>query len=253
MDDKKLTGWLKKTVSPNKETKSQHYQKPHHSPHQKPHSKPQGGAKMRIIPLGGLEEVGKNITAIEYGNDIIVVDCGMSFAGPEMLGVDYIVPDVTYLQQNKKKIRGVIFTHGHLDHIGAAQYMIPKLGNPQLFATKLTAGLLRNRLRDFALDKTAKIHEYREDSKLKLGAFEVEFFRVNHSIPDGMGLFIKTPAGKIVHTGDFKFDYAPAMDKPADLQRIGEIGRQGIDVLMCDSTNATRPGSVNQKKKLQKP
>ncbi|MCK5600243.1 ribonuclease J [Candidatus Pacearchaeota archaeon] len=250
MDDKKLTGWLKKTVSPNKETKSQHYQKPHHSPHQKPHSKPQGGAKMRIIPLGGLEEVGKNITAIEYGNDIIVVDCGMSFAGPEMLGVDYIVPDVTYLQQNKKKIRGVIFTHGHLDHIGAAQYMIPKLGNPQLFATKLTAGLLRNRLRDFALDKTAKIHEYREDSKLKLGAFEVEFFRVNHSIPDGMGLFIKTPAGKIVHTGDFKFDYAPAMDKPADLQRIGEIGRQGIDVLMCDSTNATRPGFCKSEKEI---
>jgi ribonuclease J len=166
----------------------------------------------------------------------------MSFAGPEMLGVDYIVPDVTYLQQRKQNIRGIIFTHGHLDHIGAAQYVIPKLGNPPLYATKLTAGLLKNRLREFALDQSVKLHEYDETTKLKLGHFELEFFRVNHSIPDGMGVFIKSPAGKIVHTGDFKFDHAPAIDKPADLQRIGEIGRKGIDVLLIDSTNAVKPG-----------
>lgn len=210
----------------------------------------QGGAKMRIIPLGGLEEVGKNIMAIEYGNDIIIIDCGMSFAGPEMLGVDYIVPDVSYLQKRKHNVRGIIFTHGHLDHIGAAQYIIPKLGNPHLYATKLTAGLLKNRLREFALDKTAKIHEYNESTTLKLGAFEVEFFRVNHSIPDGMGVFVKSPAGTLVHTGDFKFDYAPAIDKPADLQRISQIGRKGIDVLMIDSTNAAKPGFCRSEKDI---
>ncbi len=207
---------------------------------------------MRIIPLGGLEEVGKNITVIEYGNDIIVIDCGMSFAGPDMLGVDYIVPDVSYLQKRKHNVRGIIFTHGHLDHIGAIQYAIPKLGNPHLYATKLAAGLIKNRLREFALDKTAKIHEYNEDSTLKLGAFEIEFFRVNHSIPDGMGVFIKSPAGTIVYTGDFKFDYSPAIDKPADMQRIGEIGRKGIDVLMVDSTNATKPGFCKSEREIAK-
>ena len=205
---------------------------------------------MRIIPLGGLEEVGKNIMAIEYGNDIIVIDCGMSFAGPEMLGVDYIVPDVTYLKEKKRNIRGIVFTHGHLDHIGAVQYILPQLGNPPIYATKLTAGLIRNRLREFGLDKTAKLHEYDETARLKLGAFDVEFFRVNHSIPDGMGVYIKSPAGSAVHTGDFKFDHAPAIDKPADLQRIAEIGKKGIDVLLIDSTNATKPGFCKSEKDI---
>jgi len=139
--------------------------------------KPQGDNRLRIIPLGGLEEVGKNIMAFEYGNDIIVVDCGMSFAGPDMLGVDYIVPDVSYLAERKRNVRGVIFTHGHLDHIGAVQYIIPQLGNPQLYATKLTAGLIRNRLREFGLDKSARIQEFTESTVLKLGAFEVERFQ----------------------------------------------------------------------------
>lgn len=188
--------------------------------------------------------------AIEYGNDIILIDCGMSFAGPEMLGVDYIVPDVTYLEQRKHNVRGIIFTHGHLDHIGAAQYVVPKLGNPPLYATKLTAGLLKNRLREFALDKSIKLHEYDETTKLKLGAFEIEFFRVNHSIPDGMGVYVKSPVGSLVHTGDFKFDYAPAIDKPADLQRIGEIGRKGVDVLLIDSTNAMKPGFCQSEKDI---
>jgi len=209
-----------------------------------------GGNKLRIIPLGGLEEVGKNIMVLEYGNDIIVIDAGMSFAGPDMLGVDYIVPDVSYLAQRKRNIRGIIFTHGHLDHIGAAQYIIPQLGNPPLYATKLTTGLLKNRLREFGLDKSAKLHEFNENSKLKLGVFEVEFFRVNHSIPDGMGVFIKSPAGNLVHTGDFKFDHAPAIDKPADMQRIAEIGQQGIDVLLIDSTNAVKPGFCKSEKDI---
>ena len=226
------------------------HQKKGHHPHPKKNQGHFGEKKMRIIPLGGLEEVGKNIMAIEYGNDIVVIDCGMSFAGPEMLGVDYIVPDVTYLQQRKKNIRGIIFTHGHLDHIGAAQYVIPKVGNPPVFATKLTAGLLMNRLKEFKLDKSTKIHEFDETKKLKLGAFEIEFFRVNHSIPDGMGVYIKSPAGSMVHTGDFKFDHAPAIDKPADLQRIGQIGREGVDVLLIDSTNATKPGFCKSEKEI---
>ena len=198
--------------------------------------------KMRIIPLGGLEEVGKNIMAIEYGNDIIVIDVGMSFAGPEHLGVDYIVPDVTWLEERKHKIRGVIFTHGHLDHIGAIHHILPKLGNPPMYATKLAAGLVMNRLREFALDKTCKLHEYNEDTKLKLGAFEIEFFNVNHSVPEGKGVYVKTPAGSLVHTGDFKFDHSPAIDKPADFQRIAEVGKKGVDVLLIDSTNASKPG-----------
>lgn len=229
------------------------------SPHQHPHPQLRPAqmhhhrvGKLRIIPLGGLEEVGKNITAFEYNNDIIIVDCGMSFAGPEMLGVDYIVPDVSYLEKLKHQVKGIIFTHGHLDHIGAAQYVVPKLGNPPLYASKLTAGLLKNRLKEFALDKNAKIHEYDENKILKLGHFEVEFFRVNHSIPDGMGLYIKSPAGTVVHTGDFKFDHAPAIDKPADLQRIAAIGRKGVDVLMIDSTNAVKPGFCKSEQEIAK-
>ncbi len=241
--NKEISKWVDRNIKPNQPHKK-HF---HHKKHKNP---AHGGAKMRIIPLGGLEEVGKNIMAIEYGNDIIVIDCGMSFAGPEMLGVDYIVPDVSYLQKRKQNIRGIIFTHGHLDHTGAVQYVLPKLGNPPLYATKLTAGLLKNRLREFALDKSAKLHEYDETSTLKLGAFEVKFFRVNHSIPDGMGVFVKSPAGTLVHTGDFKFDHAPAIDKPADLQQIGKIGREGIDVLMIDSTNAVRPGSCKSEQEI---
>ncbi len=271
----KLNEWLDKNTSPQKQTqpqkpapspqKSQHHtqahkgnkppvkhtHKPaHHPSHKQHHSSHKSGDKMRIIPLGGLEEVGKNITAIEYGNDIILIDCGMSFAGPEMLGVDYIVPDVTYLQKKKRNIRGIVFTHGHLDHIGAVQYITPKLGNPPLYATKLTAGLIKNRMREFALDKSMKLHEINEDTKLKLGSFEIEFFRVNHSIPDGVGVFVKSPAGTLVHSGDFKFDHAPAIDKPADMQRIAMIGNKGVDVLMIDSTNAMKPGFCKSEKEI---
>ncbi len=205
---------------------------------------------MRIIPLGGLDEVGKNIMAVEYGQDIILIDCGMSFAGPEMLGVDYIVPDVTYLEQRKRNIRGIVFTHGHLDHIGAVQYVLPRLGNPPIYATKLNTGLIRNRLEEFGLDKSAKLHVYDENTKLKLGQLEVEFFRVNHSIPEGMGVYVKSPVGSLIHTGDFKFDYQPAIDKPADLQRIAELGSRGVDVLLIDSTNGLKPGFCISEQKI---
>lgn len=264
--DNKLNSWLKDKLggkSNNNQPKEpasiykakpiKNTKKPHPKKFdQKPKGKyiPKGGPKMRIIPLGGLEEVGKNIMAIEYKNDIVVIDCGMSFAGPEMLGVDYIVPDVTYLEQRKRNIKGIIITHGHLDHIGAIQYVLPKLGNPPVYATKLTAGLIRNRLKDFALDKTVKLNEFTINSKIKLGQFDVEFFRVNHSIPDGVGLFLKSPVGNLVHTGDFKFDYSPALDEPADLQRIATIGAQGVDVLLIDSTSSTKPGFCKSEKEI---
>ena len=180
--------------------------------------------------------------ALEYGDDIIVIDAGMSFAGPDMLGVDFIVPDISYLEARKKKIRGLLFTHGHLDHIGAIQYVLPKLGNPPVYANKLALGLIKSRLKEFALDKSAHLNLVDETNKLKLGHFEVEFFRVNHSIPNSMGVFINTPVGNVVHTGDFKFDHSPAIDKPTDFQRIAELGKRGIDVLMIDSTNALKPG-----------
>jgi len=269
---KTLNEWLgkdQKTPPQNQTTQKPQHQKPQNPQHQKPQHnhpkqhppvqkhgvKPTGKynhdkSKMRIIPLGGLEEVGKNIMAVEYGNDIVIIDCGMSFAGPEMFGVDYIVPDVSYLQERKHRVRGIVFTHGHLDHIGAAQYIVPKLGNPPLYATKLTAGLLKNRLKEFKLDTTVKLNEYDETTKLKLGEIEIEFFRVNHSIPDGMGVFIKTPAGTLIHTGDFKFDHSPAIDKPADMQRIAELGKKGVDVLLIDSTNATRPGYCKSEKEI---
>ena len=229
--------------------------KPHHSlpkdtPHKTDHRRRSG--KMRIIPLGGLEEVGKNINVIEYENDIILIDAGMSFAGPDMLGVDYIVPDTSYVEAKKRNVRGILFTHGHLDHIGAIQHILPKLGNPPIYGSKLTVAMVKNRLREFGLDKSAKIHVVDEKSKIKLGAFEAEFFRINHSIPDSMGIYVNSPAGSLVHTGDFKFDHSPAIDKPTDFQRIAEIGSRGVDVLMIDSTNALKPGFCKSEAQVAK-
>ncbi|MBI5412467.1 ribonuclease J [Candidatus Peregrinibacteria bacterium] len=192
--------------------------------------------------MGGLEEVGKNMNAFEYGDDIVIVDAGLSFGGPETLGIDYVIPDVAYLESKKRNIRAILFTHGHLDHIGGIPHVLGRLGNPPLYGSKLTMGLVKTRLEEFALDKTAKIHVITPDNKLVLGKFQIEFFYVNHSIPDSMGVLLKTPVGKVVHTGDFKFDHTPAMDAPANFQRIAGIGSQGIDVLMSDSTNAEKPG-----------
>lgn len=233
MEEKKKRGWFRKKKG----------KRPtHHNQAFYTGGKHFGGKKLRIIPLGGLEEVGKNIMALEYDNDIVIIDAGMSFAGPDMLGVDFIVPDISYLAARKHKIRGMIFTHGHLDHIGAIQYVLPKLGNPPIYANKLAMGLIKSRLKEFALDKSAKYNPINEESKLKLGTFEIEFFRVNHSIPNSMGVYINTPVGNVIHTGDFKFDHSPAIDKPTDFQRIAELGKRGIDVLMADSTNALKPG-----------
>lgn len=192
--------------------------------------------------------MGKNLTVFEFGEDIVIVDAGLSFAGPEMLGIDYVIPDVSYLEEKKRNIRALLITHGHLDHIGAIRHVLPKLGNPPIYSSRLALGLIKNQLEEFALDKTAKMHIVNLSHKYTFGKFEVEFFSVNHSIPDSMGVFIKTPVAKVFHTGDFKFDFTPAIDAPANCGRIAEIGNQGIDLMLADSTNAERPGYATSEK-----
>lgn len=196
---------------------------------------------LKIIPLGGLEKVGMNITAIEYEDSIIVVDCGMSFPEDEMLGIDFIIPDVTYLKDNKEKVKGFVLTHGHEDHIGALPYVLKEVNAP-VYATKLTLAILENKLREHNMLKTTKRKVVRYGQSINLGCFRIEFVRINHSIADAAALAIYTPAGTIFHTGDFKVDFTPVFGAPIDLQRIGEIGKKGVLALMCDSTNAERPG-----------
>ncbi len=196
---------------------------------------------LKIIPLGGLEEIGKNITVFEYGNDIIVLDCGMAFPDDEMPGVDIVIPDFTYLEKNKEKIRAVVITHGHEDHIGALPYFLSKINVP-VYGTRLTIGLVQNKLKEHGLDKIVKLHSVLPGNVLRLGEFRVEFIRSNHSIPDAAAIAFHTPVGVILHTGDFKIDSTPIEGKMIDLKRIGELGKKGILALMSDSTNAERPG-----------
>lgn len=195
---------------------------------------------LKIIPLGGLGEVGKNITVIEYKNDIILVDCGLTFPDEEMLGIDVVIPDITYLLKNKDKIRGIVLTHGHEDHIGAIPYVLKKLNLP-IYGTKLTLGLLESKFKEHKLTNV-KLNRVKHGETIKLGAFEVEFIKVGHSIPDSAALAIKTPVGVIVHTGDFKIDYTPIDGDVIDLNRFAELGREGVLALLADSTNALRPG-----------
>ena len=196
---------------------------------------------LKIIPLGGLEEIGKNITVFEYGNDIVVLDCGMAFPDEEMPGVDIVIPDFAYLEKNQDKIRAVVLTHGHEDHIGALPYFLSKINVP-VYGTRLTIGLVLNKLKEHGLDKTVKLHSVLPGNVLKLGEFRVEFIRSNHSIPDAAAIAFHTPVGIILHTGDFKIDSTPIEGKMIDLKRIGELGKKGILALMSDSTNAERPG-----------
>ena len=196
---------------------------------------------LKIIPLGGLEEIGKNITVFEYGNDIVVLDCGMAFPDEEMPGVDIVIPDFAYLEKNQEKIRAVVLTHGHEDHIGALPYFLSKINVP-VYGTRLTIGLVLNKLKEHGLDKTVKLHSVLPGNVLKLGEFRVEFIRSNHSIPDAAAIAFHTPVGVILHTGDFKIDSTPIEGKMIDLKRIGELGKKGILALMSDSTNAERPG-----------
>lgn len=198
-------------------------------------------SNLKIIPLGGLHEIGKNITVFEYENDIIIVDCGLAFPEEDMLGVDLVIPDISYLEKNKDKIRALIITHGHEDHIGAIPYLLKKINVP-IYATRLTCGLIRNKLEEHKLVKSTKLIEVKQGEVVKAGKFSVEFIRSSHSIPDSVALAIKSPAGTVIHTGDFKIDYTPIDGQIMDFGRLAELGNEGVLALMSDSTNSERKG-----------
>ncbi|MCR5486033.1 MAG: ribonuclease J [Lachnospiraceae bacterium] len=206
-------------------------------------------SKLRIIPLGGLEQIGLNITAFEYGDSIIVVDCGLAFPEDDMLGIDLCIPDVTYLKENLDKVKGFVITHGHEDHIGALPYILREVNAP-IYATKLTIGLINRKLEEHGLLKTTKRKVIRNGQSINLGQFRIEFIKTNHSIADASALAIYSPAGIVVHTGDFKVDYTPVYGDAIDLQRFGEIGKKGVLALMCDSTNAERQGFTNSERTI---
>ena len=196
---------------------------------------------LKIIPLGGIEEIGKNITVFEYGNDIVLVDCGVAFPEEDMLGIDLVIPDFSYLEKNKEKIRGLVVTHGHEDHIGSIAYLLKQINVP-IYSTKLTIGLISNKLEEHHLLQTAKLNVVKQGQTIVLGKMRVEFIRSCHSIPDSVALAIHTPVGTVVHTGDFKIDYTPIDDQKIDLGRLAELGNRGVLALLSDSTNAERKG-----------
>jgi len=196
---------------------------------------------LKVIPLGGLEQIGMNITAFEYEDSIIVVDCGLSFPEDDMLGIDLVIPDVTYLKNNIEKVKGFVITHGHEDHIGALPYVLREINVP-IYATKLTMGIIENKLKEHNLTGNTKRKVVKFGQSINLGQFRIEFIKTNHSIVDAAALAIYSPAGIVVHTGDFKVDYTPVFGDAIDLQRFAEIGKKGVLALMCDSTNAERPG-----------
>lgn len=208
-------------------------------------------SKLKAIPLGGLEQIGLNITAFEYEDSIVVVDCGLSFPEDEMLGIDLVIPDITYLKENAEKVKGFVITHGHEDHIGALPYILKELNIP-IYATKLTMGIIENKLEGHGLMKTTKRKVVKFGQSINLGQFRIEFIKTNHSIVDAAALAIYSPAGVVVHTGDFKVDYTPVFGDAIDLQRFAEIGKKGVLALMCDSTNAERPGFTPSEKTVGK-
>ena len=204
---------------------------------------------VKIIPLGGLEQIGMNITAIEYEDTIVVIDCGLAFPEEDMLGIDLVIPDISYLKDNIDKVKGLVVTHGHEDHIGAIPYVEKELNMP-IYATKLTMGLIENKLREHNLMNNVKRKVVRHGQTINLGCFRIEFIRSNHSIADSSGLAIYTPAGILVHTGDFKVDFTPVFGETIDLQRYAELGKKGVLALMADSTNVERPGFTPSEKKV---
>lgn len=207
--------------------------------------------KLRIIPLGGLEQIGMNITAYEYEDSIVVVDCGLAFPEDDMLGIDLVIPDITYLKENMDKVKGFIITHGHEDHIGALPYVLKELNVP-VYATKLTVGIIDNKLKEHGMLKSTKRKVIKYGQSINLGTFRIEFIRVNHSIADAAALAIFTPVGTIVHTGDFKVDYTPMFSDTIDLQRFAELGRKGVLALLADSTNVERPGFTMSERTVAK-
>ena len=212
-------------------------------------SKKQGGSALKIIPLGGLGEIGKNLTCFEYEDNILLVDCGLAFPDPDMLGVDIVIPDFTYLEQNRKKIKGLVITHGHEDHIGSIPYLLKKISIP-VYGTRLTLGLIEGKLKEHGLLGQTKLHVCKSGDTLRFGKISVELIGVNHSIPDANGLAIHTPAGTVVHTGDFKVDFTPIEGEIINLAKFAELGRKGVLALMSDSTNAERPGFAQSESKV---
>lgn len=213
--------------------------------------KKENTGSVKIIPLGGLEQIGMNMTAFMYEDEIVVVDCGLSFPDDDMLGVDLVIPDVTFLKDNIDKVKGFVVTHGHEDHIGAFPYVIKDVNKP-IYATKLTMGIIETKFREHNLITTTKRKIVNYGQSIILGKFRIEFIRTNHSIADSAALAIHTPAGVIFHTGDFKVDYTPVFGEPIDLQRMGEIGKKGVLALLCDSTNVMRPGYTMSEKTVGK-
>ncbi len=197
---------------------------------------------LRVIPLGGLEEIGRNMTVFEYGQDIVIVDMGLQFPDEDMPGIDYLIPDISYLKGKEKNIRGVLITHGHYDHIGAIPHIMEKIGNPPIYMTELTRGIVAKRQEDYKEKAPLNIRTVKKIDRLRLGAFSVEFFHVNHTIPDAVGIALTTPVGTIVHTGDFKFDHSPISDSPADVAKIARLGSEGVLALMSDSTDSQTEG-----------
>ncbi len=208
-----------------------------------------GAPKLRVIPLGGLNEIGKNMTVLEYGEDIIVIDCGMTFPDDELLGVDLVIPDITYLIQNRQKVRGIVLTHAHEDHIGALPYVLRELKVP-VYCTALTAGIISLRLSEHKNLGKVKINRKKAGDRFRLGCFDIELVRVNHSVPDAVALAIKTPVGVVVFTGDFKIDTTPINQEMTDLERFGKLGRDGVLLLCQDSTNAERPGFTSSERSV---
>ena len=206
---------------------------------------------VKIIPLGGLDKIGMNITAIEYGDTIVVVDCGIAFPEGDMLGIDKVIPDVSYLVKNKEKVKGFVITHGHEDHIGALPYILPQLNVP-VYATRLTMGLIEHKLKEANLIRKTRRKVVKQGGYVVLGEMRVEFIKTNHSIAGASALAIYTPAGVILHTGDFKVDYTPLFGEPIDLQRLSIIGKKGVLAVLSDSTNALRPGFTPSETKVAK-
>lgn len=215
----------------------------------KPVKRQSGSKKLKVIPLGGLDEIGKNMTVIEYGDDMIIIDCGLAFPDADMLGIDHVIPDFTYVMKNRQKLRGIFVTHGHEDHIGSLPYFLKEINVP-IFANKLTLGLIKRKLVEHRLDKQSILMECKPGDIVTRGCFSVEFIKVNHSIADSAAFAVKTPVGTIVDMGDFKIDTTPIRGRMIDLARLGELGREGVLLLMSDSTNAERPGMALSERKV---
>ncbi|MBP0974175.1 MAG: ribonuclease J [Oscillospiraceae bacterium] len=237
---------MKKTASP----AHPHSQTPARQPVQAPRrTHEQHRTPVRIIPLGGLNEIGKNMTVFECANDMFILDCGLAFPDAEMPGVDIVIPDFTYVERNKDKLRGIVITHGHEDHIGGLAYLLKKVNAP-VYGSAMTIGLIKHKLEEHGLLNKVSLNVIESRKTVKMGCMAVEFIKVNHSIPGSMGMAIHTPAGVLVHTGDFKVDYTPIDGGPIDLARFGELGSRGVLALMADSTNAERPGYTQSERKV---